>query len=135
MAVILTLSSDVASAEQTNTLLERVLRRLTPDLFERLRPEHLQVLNVALRKTGHFMGYLLLGMLTMRAVRAWRGRHGLADVALGWIAAAVWAGIDEGRQHFLQDRTGSLDDVLLDSLGALTGVILFTFWVRVRYGR
>ena len=75
-----------------------------------------------LRKTGHFLGYGTLSLVTLRSLRQSLHQrlttlhlHALAIAATFLVASA-----DELHQHFLPNRTGSLHDVLLDCAGAAT---------------
>lgn len=86
--------------------------------------ERLQILNFALRKSGHFIGYGVLGVLF---VRAWLlsarstldGRPLIARaLALGLVSTLIVSSADEIHQLFLPGRTGAAHDVALDMLGA-----------------
>src|SRR5438128_6107584 len=66
MGLIFWLGTDRASAAQTRSMLEWVLQSLLPSLSHRLGPGALAVLNMALRKLGHFTGYAVLGILNAR---------------------------------------------------------------------
>ena len=72
-----------------------------------------------LRKIAHVTEYAILGALLTRAVR----RPGLA-LAL----AVLYAASDEVHQLFVEGRHGSPLDVLIDTAGALAGVIA---WQRL----
>jgi VanZ family protein len=79
-----------------------------------------------LRKSAHFLEYALLAVLWFRALRGdsmqpWR----LSWVFLTFLVTVAWATVDELQQAFIStQRTGSPWDVLLDSCGALTGLVL-----------
>ncbi len=72
-----------------------------------------------LRKIAHVTEYAILGALLTRAVR----RPGLA-LAL----AVAYAASDEVHQLFVEGRHGSPLDVLIDTAGALAGVLA---WQRL----
>ena len=115
MAVVLGLSSEAASAEQTSRFLLPFLRWLLPGAA----PEQIAALHGLLRKAGHVAEYATLALLWFRAFA--RGR-GLAPRAASWLAlaiAVVWAFVDEGHQSTLLSRTGSVLDVALDAAGAV----------------
>lgn len=125
MAFIFWLGTDRASAAETRSLLERLLERWWPDLLSRLAPEALITANVALRKTGHFSGYALLGLLDARALRRLRGTMGPGVLFAAWAAATAWAAVDEFHQSFSRSRGASPGDVLLDSAGAALAIFLY----------
>jgi VanZ family protein len=91
-----------------------------------------------IRKSGHFLGYGLLGLTWLRAwmilwiswlrqVWVWRGYC----VAMAMFCTALVASMDELHQSFLPDRTGLPSDVLLDCSGAAVLILLCaTFWIR-----
>ena len=107
MAVVLGLSSEAASAEQTSRFLLPFLRWLLPGAA----PEQIAALHGLTRIAGHVVEYAILALLWFRAFR--RGR-GLGPRASAWLALA-----DEWHQSGLRARTGSALDVALDAAGAV----------------
>jgi VanZ family protein len=102
--------------------------------------------NIFLRKTGHFLGYGLLGVI---CARAWTGQINrivrftltqarLRGAALGVLSVLLIACADEFHQSFVPGRTATIHDVVLDTTGALLLNALFFFallrerrqWVR-----
>lgn len=79
-----------------------------------------------LRKSAHFVEYGILAYLWFRAVR---GDH-LQRWKWSWflialLATTAWAVVDELQQGFISSqRTGNPWDVVLDSAGALTALLL-----------
>jgi VanZ family protein len=73
--------------------------------------------DLLLRKVAHVTEYAVLGALLLRATR----RPGLA-LAL----AALYAVSDEVHQHFVEGRHAALVDVLIDSTGALVGILAWS---------
>jgi VanZ family protein len=71
----------------------------------------------------HFAEYLGFGFVLFLAARSWRVRRAFA-VAL--VFAVFYAATDEVHQYFVPYRSCSLFDVLVDSLGALAGTILYS---------
>jgi VanZ family protein len=123
MGLIFWLGTERASAARTRGLLDFLLDRW-------LSEEALAVVNVALRKGGHFCGYALLGMLLARAFyHLWTQRRSwVAAAALG--LAVVWAGVDEFHQSFSPSRGAAVEDVILDSLGAAGAILVYLLWKR-----
>ena len=80
-----------------------------------------------LRKLGHFCGYGLLSVLFYRAWYVsvglvWKGsRQGLRLEAVGLavVCTFVVASLDEWHQRFLEGRSSSFHDVMIDTCGAL----------------
>jgi VanZ family protein len=96
-------------------------------IFGRVSDARWDVIHHYIRKTGHFVGYGLLGLAWLRAW--WLSiRNSLfwTCAALGLLGTALVASCDEWHQTFLPNRTGTPWDVLLDSCGA-TAAILVTY--------
>lgn len=95
-----------------------------------------------LRKGTHVTVFALLALGWYRVLR-----HRLSfAVALPWAAffSVMTAALDEWHQTFTPDRTGGVNDVLLDASGSLTMlaiVVLFHMWShrrqrgKIRYSR
>ena len=78
-----------------------------------------------IRKTAHFTIYLCLGLCAFQFFQT----CGLSRKQAFWSAlalAAVYASTDELHQRFVDGRSGQISDVLLDTCGALTGLLLRT---------
>jgi VanZ family protein len=141
-------STEYASAANTFGLLYRTLRLLHIPIDFRLLFE----LNHLLRKSGHFIGYAILSVLTFFALRnTYRDRIRprlqqewgtmLSDLwRPAWSAGAmlltiVTASADEIHQTFLPSRTGRWQDVMIDSSGALLAqflLYLLAWWTVQR---
>lgn len=135
MVLIFWLGTDRASAAETRSLLERLLERWWPDLLRRLSPEALVTANVIVRKTGHFSGYGLLGILDARAARGLCGTTSRGVLLGAWATAAAWAAVDEFHQSFSASRGSSFEDVLLDSAGAAVAIFLYQLWLSRKQRR
>jgi VanZ family protein len=115
-------STDTLSAEQTSRFLVPFLRWLDPQIsVATIAAVHLTV-----RKLGHITEYAILAMLLWRALR--RGTRLQAKMSilflLAWLAAAIFAVIDEFHQSFVPSRTASPVDVMIDICGAMIGLII-----------
>ena len=77
--------------------------------------------DVLLRKTAHVAEFAVLGALLVRALR-----RDLPAFVLG----VVYAASDELHQTFVPGRSGSVQDVALDAVGVLAGVVAFRLWRR-----
>lgn len=144
VGVLFAESHDFASAKNTGSLLEKVLSLFVPHVD----PVFVDHLNEVLRKTGHFIGYGILGVLVFLALRntnrdrlralirpPW-GSY-LRDIwrlewsFLGVMAAIGMATYDEIHQTFIPSRTGRWQDVVLDTCGAIvTQFIVYWFAMR-----
>jgi VanZ family protein len=118
MAVVLAMSSAQMSAENTGSILGPLLAWLG------LQPAQVGLIHGLIRKAAHLTEYGILGALWRRALV----RSEVVRPAVGaWLALAVsvaCAVVDETHQSVLPSRTGAAGDVVLDSLGAVAGIVL-----------
>ena len=96
--VLLASSNDSLSSDRTATVLHMLFGHV---------PEWV---NFALRKTGHVLGYGLLGLLAFRAARTMR---------TAMLFVFVVSALDEWHQSTFASRTGTPWDVVLDCCAAL----------------
>jgi VanZ family protein len=107
------------------------LRVIFEALFGRVSDARWDVIHHYIRKSGHFLGYGLIGLAWLRAwwMSLPRSRF-LSDALLALLGTAVIASWDEWHQTFLPNRTGTPWDVLLDCCGAITLELLVYLFVR-----
>lgn len=120
LAVMYYFSTDVFSADNTRSVIEKVFLWFVPHASKHA----LVNLNYVVRKSAHFTEYAILGAFLFRAFRAddplrWRLRWSVYS----FLAAGSWALLDEFHQTLTRTRGGSVWDVLLDSSGALCMLI------------
>lgn len=123
MVITFVFGTDLLSSENTRPILRWIMQWLfgqQPDSPKIGTGEGL------IRKSAHFLEYALLAYLWFRALRGDQ-THVLrwTWLSIAWIATILWATVDELQQAFIsQHRTGSVWDVLLDSCGGLTALLL-----------
>jgi len=96
---------------------------LNLDLTVLQSTQAVEQIHTFIRKVGHFGEYMLLGItisLPLYTLYRVRGKR-LFFIALCF--CALFASSDEIHQLFVDGRAGSPKDVLIDSLGAFTGII------------
>ena len=130
----------VISFESTSTMSAANTSRWLLDIFHWFWGltdlNSVDVVNLLLRKLGHFCGYGTLGVLFRRAwyvslQRSWEGprsRLPFSASALAVIFTFSVACLDEVHQRFLVGRTSSIYDVLLDTAGAILFIRVFR-WI------
>jgi VanZ family protein len=120
-------SSNLGSVADTSRLLYPILHFVIG-----LDPIRFVVWHAYIRKIGHFVGYFTLSLLLFRAWKATLAQSSLGAWAIQWSAISflmtfLVASLDEWHQTYIPSRTGTLEDVLLDSFAGLTAqVLLFT---------
>lgn len=83
--------------------------------------------NAVARKSAHFRIYLLLGMIASSFGYIYSKKVPIGFL-LGISLPVVIAVLDEFNQEFV-GRTSSLNDVIIDGAGALTGTIVIVFLI------
>jgi VanZ family protein len=101
------------------------IRRVVEALFGHIADARWESVHHYIRKCGHFLGYGLIGLAWLRAwwLTLPRSRF-VPDAGLALLGTALIASCDEWHQSYLPNRTGTPWDVLLDSTGALTLLVL-----------
>ena len=108
------------------------------------RDAAVEALQLPIRKGAHMAEYALLAVLAfahLLTYERWTSGRGrgpsvaaggslLQPALLAWTFAALYAATDELHQLFVPARAGLVTDVLVDSAGALLGVLLAYAVVR-----
>lgn len=114
LAVIVLESTNFGSTEHTGRILYPIFNFLFGMDLVRFAVWH-----SFLRKTGHFIGYFTLSVLLFRSWRATFPRLStrwcLQWATVAFLNTALVSMLDEWHQSFLNSRTGTLSDVVLDS--------------------
>lgn len=117
-------SGDLMSAEHTSRFLMPFLIWLKPDISA----DALSEIHFCVRKAAHVTEYAILALFFCRAVfrepNVNRARSTLFVSA--WIACALVATCDEFRQSFVESRGASPWDVMIDSGGAILGLLIYS---------
>jgi VanZ family protein len=123
-------SGDIMSAEHTSRFLVPFLRWLNPDISV----ETLAEIHFCLRKAAHVTEYAILALLVSRALfRETNLKRARSTLFAGvWMACTVVAACDEFRQSFVESRGASLWDVMIDSAGAIFGLLVYARFARRR---
>ncbi len=82
------------------------------------------ILSVMVRKTAHFILYLLFGTISFSLFYLYFPQKLCFTAVFSWIFSTIYAISDEIHQYFIPGRSAEISDVILDSLGALVGILL-----------
>ena len=122
-------STDVMSSTHTSRIIGPVLRWINPEISDAT----VRGIQIGVRKCGHLTEYAILALLLYRATRRTLERP--ADIwcrrcaATAWAIAFLYAASDEWHQTFVPSRGPSIHDVMIDSAGALLGLLLWRWWL------
>ena len=119
-------SSNLLSAEHTSIVLP-----IIKWLFPSASPQFLSTTHFLIRKAGHLTEYAILASLAARAFR----NSGKQFLRRNWFWLSLLLAIgyslsDEFHQSFVPSRTSSIYDCMIDTVGALIGLVIV--WWRTR---
>ena len=100
------------------------------DLSDARVKEIADIIEGLVRKAAHMAEYGVLSVL----LYIWIGQWEMGFLRRGgtaFLAAAVYGATDEIHQLFVVGRAGRFSDVMIDSAGALLGVMVFALFVRL----
>lgn len=128
IAVIAIESTEWLGADHTS----KPLRRIYQAIFGEVTDPSWALIHHHIRKTGHFIGYGLIGLAWLRAwwLSLPHARF-LHDAVLALLGTATIASADEIHQSFLPNRTSSPWDVLIDCCGAFSLQLLVYLVMRI----
>jgi len=132
LIVIAIESSAYLSANNTGHILYPLLHFLFGVSHATFGPIHFYI-----RKGGHVFGYGLLSILLFRAWRETLPALGNPKWTLRWaniavLGTALVGSLDEWHQSYIPSRTGSVQDVVLDTCAGIGAQVLLCFWFSLR---
>ena len=111
----------------------RFIRPLLEFLFPSAPEEILAVYHGYIRKLAHVTEYAILAFWACRAFsHSTQNSLRRLSFVCAFVLVFVVASIDETNQSFLDSRTGSIYDVLIDVFGGLMMILIFYSWTRYR---
>lgn len=127
MTLIFMLSSQTSVGSNTlskgiTKLIIEIIGKFLPINIETSTVDvHVSQLNHFVRKFAHFFSYMILGIFVSNALH----KSGSKKVILySLVFCVVYAVSDELHQIFVPGRGCQLKDVIIDSAGSLTGILL-----------
>ena len=133
MGFIFSMSSENAEkSSNTSGQTIRVVLSAVPGFEE--QPEEVKVniiekLQFIVRKSAHFIGYMILGILASGLILYYGNIN--KKYLLAFLICVIYAISDEIHQLFVPGRAGQVRDVLIDSAGSFLGIILVMAFVKI----
>jgi len=132
LIVIAIESTSYLSAHNTSRFLYPLLHFLFGVTRATFEPIHFYI-----RKGGHVFGYGLLSILLFRAWRETLPALGNPKWTFRWanisvLGTALVASLDEWHQSYIPSRTGSVQDVILDTCAGIGAQVVLFLWARLR---
>jgi VanZ family protein len=126
MAVIFSASADAKSVQRS-----RFIAPILHWLFPRISEETISLIVLIARKCAHLTVYAIMGLLFWRALRqpVKSDPRPWSWPQAGWavLFVALYAASDEFHQSFVPSRDASVRDVVIDTIGAMLGMLFL--WV------
>lgn len=150
MVVIFIFSAQpaVTSSAMSSPLAQMLVKLFYPS-YDRMGAHEqttlVDIWSFIVRKGAHLAEYTLLGSLILLAIGSVRstrsGSPMCSAICCGKLpliaicAGAFYAATDELHQRFVPGRSGQLSDLLLDSVGVVTGVLIVLLIAQIKSAR
>ena len=84
--------------------------------------------NGVTRKIAHFLIYSILGLTLANFFRSLKPKKfpNLKALIFSLIIAVIYSSVDEYHQSLIPGRDGNPTDIIIDSLGTIAGICIFT---------
>lgn len=130
MVLIFFFSSQVATdSNEMSTGITVLIRNFINQVLPNLDIS-IETLNHFIRKSAHFCVYLALGFLVKNAFHV-SDYLKIKGSFYALIISVLYAISDEYHQMFVPGRGPGVKDVIIDSLGALTGILIFIVLLNI----
>lgn len=128
-------ASNESSLTITNSILSIYESISNTQYIEQERGNIISLLNHIVRKGAHFTEYTVLAGAIAFHLQVWK-RKKIWLLLAPIIGAALYASTDEFHQTMVQGRGGQVQDVILDTTGAIAGTLVFSLILSfLRYKR
>lgn len=127
MGVIFTFSNQNAEVSEnvsdgfTSKVVDTVATVKKDESIKENKKEIIEDSRFFIRKTAHFFLYLVLGILIYLNVKDVKK---INPIIISLMFCILYACSDEIHQMFINERTAKVLDILIDTTGSLTGILL-----------
>lgn len=92
---------------------------------------NIEKINFFIRKSSHFISYMLIGILFMNIFyqKKIKLKNG---ILLSLILSFLFASSDEIHQLFVKGRSGQISDVILDMGGVAFGILIYYLKIKLK---
>ncbi|MBO4432914.1 MAG: VanZ family protein [Clostridia bacterium] len=126
------------SEETSNGVIEKMISVFYPEyngLDDFAKQDIVITFVVPIRKLAHFLEFFMLGGSTYVFVSTFNGFLKKYRFLISLSFAVFYAICDELHQIFVPGRACRFSDILVDSVGALTAILIFVLILRIRRRR
>ena len=92
-----------------------------------LKIDNLELLSFIIRKLAHITEYFILGILMINCLKDYKIKH-IFIVSI--LLSILYSCTDEIHQLFVSGRSGSIIDVLIDSIGIILGILIYKLFKK-----
>lgn len=122
------------SDKTSNGVIDKLINIVEKVSKYEFNEEELNIINKSLvfpvRKSAHFIIYLILGILFYNLIRLYMNKN-FRILIISILMCVIYACSDEIHQLFIFGRSGEIRDVLIDFIGSLLGVMItYKFYKR-----
>ena len=115
MIIIFTLSMQTGS--ESTSLSDGVINKTICEFIKDCDPS---VYSFIVRKLAHLIMYFILGIFSI--INFKNDKDGLINAI---ILCIIYAFTDEIHQMFIQNRSGEVRDIIIDSIGSISSILIF----------
>ena len=90
--------------------------------------KNIEILSLIIRKLAHITEYFILGILTINCLKDYKIKKIYISSILFCI---IYACSDEFHQLFISGRSGTIIDVLIDSIGIILGIFIYKLFKKL----
>ena len=90
--------------------------------------KNIEILSLIIRKLAHITEYFILGILTINCLKDYKIKYLYISSILFCI---IYACSDEFHQLFISGRSGTIIDVLIDSIGIILGIFIYKLFKKL----
>lgn len=133
MGLIFVLSNDTAeeSSKKSDGLIVRCVQDIIKrDLSTKEKEKVLKYLVKPVRKSAHFFLYFVLGILIINLFKSFE-LFNYKTILLAVLLCFLYACSDEIHQLFIKGRSCEVRDILIDTIGSLSGISVYYLFSKI----
>lgn len=117
------------TSQKVTTIIVNIID-IPKKMTEETKQEVIKKLEPYVRKFAHYTLYTIGGFLIINCTYAFKIME-KKSVYLSGIIGILYAVSDELHQLFINGRSGKIEDVIIDTIGIFTGIVIYIFIRKV----
>lgn len=94
------------------------------EISKEQKEEIVRIIEPIIRKVAHYILYIIGGILIISCINAYINED-KKIIKYTSIIGVLYATSDEIHQLFISGRSGKIEDVIIDSIGIFTGIVIY----------